>query len=144
MAQSYRIYRAKITRHHGLGASGLCWELIGWKWGKGNKSFIGQLWGLLQHLSVWSHGKVAGGLFHLKGQGLKPNLGQDVIFHLQEGQILLPLALCWPCASSAASGAADYLGEKPGLWGVWKGETWFLKLGNKTKFNQSLQDLQFH
>ena len=43
MACRLQIIQGKITRHHGLGDLGLCWELIGQRWGKGNESFLQDL-----------------------------------------------------------------------------------------------------
>ena len=89
MACRLQITEGKITRHRGLGGSGSSWELIGQRRVRILNHFFsswGQLWGLFQHPSVWSHGKVARGSSQLRSQKRKHDLGQHVIFSLQSSR----------------------------------------------------------
>lgn len=79
-----------------------CWDLIGQRRGKGKKSFLQVLrtgpqksCEVCAGVSAWFLQKAARESVHLRAQGLKHNLGQEVIFSLPEVSycLLLPLAL---------------------------------------------------
>ena len=138
-----RLYRAKITRHRGLGV----WGLLGADWSemsKGSESFLLVLRTVLRSVPVSLHWEVGRGSLHLRAQKMRHNSGHMLPLACQRswpwdhysgtGHGLLGLGGCWLSGGKASS--LRPVGRE------WK--RWFLELELKTKFNQSHEDPLFH
>lgn len=134
-----QILQGKIGRHRGLGVRGRAGSwLVGGEMRIINHACRsrGQFRGLLRRPSVWSHGKVARGSFHLRARELKHNLSQDVIFRSRPRDHQSGPGDC-PLGPPGVAEAGPLRGRER------EREIRFLELWFKAKLNQSHKDPQF-